>query len=424
MVKKLYTALILIPILLIPLNTQNLVEEDPDKLGFNLHRMQRIDNIIQQAVKNGEIPGAVALIARNGKIAYHKSFGYSDIQSKKKMNLNSIFRIASMTKAITSVGIMILYERGYLCLNDPISKYLPEFKSQYIIEKNGINRNGAKKKYSKNEIKIIDLLNHSSGISYPFIKNNLQKIYKEAGIIDGLTEKKIYLKDQMKLLSTLPLMFKPGSKYQYGLNSDVLGYLCQVISKKSLDKFFETEIFKPLGMKDTHFYLPIHKKNRLVKLYSWVKNKGLVLSKGDESDIKLDNPNYPVTGARTYFSGGAGLSSTAIDYAKFIQMLLNKGKFGNTQIISRKSVELMSTPRIDWDNDNIADFGFGFYIVTNIAKEGNISSKGAYGWSGAFYTYFWIDPKENLITIFMSQLRPNKTKIAKKFKIMVYQALK
>ncbi len=415
---------LLILALFVPILTQNFEKGDPEDLGFIEGRLNRVDLVIKQAIKNGEIPGAVALIARKGKIVYHKSFGYADLKSKKKMENNAIFRIASMSKAITSVGVMILYERGYFTLQDPVSKYIPEFKNSRIIEKIGKKGKLLKTKPSKKEIKIIDLLTHSSGISYAFIKNKMQIVYKAAGVIDGLTKKKVFLKDQIKLLSTLPLMFEPGSKFQYGLSTDVLGYLIQVVSGKPLDTFLTDEIFTPLKMEDTYFYLPEHKKKRLVTLYSWKKSKGLIAARDDESDLKMDNPDYPKEGAKTYFSGGAGLSSTAIDYARFIQMLLNDGELSGVRIISRKSVELMRTPRIDWDNDKIADFGFGFYIINDIAKEGILGSNGTYSWGGAFYTLFWIDPRENLIAVFMTQLRPNQTDIGDKFKTMVYQSLK
>jgi len=363
------------------------------------------------------------LIARNGKIAYHKSFGYADVESKKEMDKNSIFRIASMTKAITTVGVMVLYERGYFMLNDPISKYLPEFKSPNILVEVDTLGNVVKTVPSKREIKIIDLLTHTSGISHPFIKNVLQKVYKKDGIIDGITSKEMRLKSQMTRLSTLPLLFEPGSKYQYGLNIDILGYLCEVISGKSLDRFLSDEIFVPLKMLDTHFYIANNKQHRLVTLYSWLDEKGLVVSKGDESNIKMDNPNFPIEGAKSYFSGGAGLSSTAYDYGRFIQMLLNNGELEGARIIGRKTVELMRRAKIDRNDDGEPDFGLGFRVIKDIAIGGELGSDGAYSWGGAFYTSFWIDPQENLIGVFMSQLRPSNTGVSQKFRTLVYQSL-
>lgn len=404
-------------------NTQSFEEVNPSDVGFIEERLSRIDSIITKSINNGEIPGAVALVARNGKIAYYKSFGYTDVEAQKKIGKNSIFRIASMTKAITTVGVMVLHERGQFMLNDPISKYIPEFEKPKILVEIDSLGNVVKTDTSKKEIRIIDLLTHSSGLSYPFVKNDLQKVYKDAGIIDGMTSKEIILESQMKLLATLPVLFEPGSKFQYGLSIDLLGYLCEVISGKSFDRFLNDEIFLPLKMHDTYFYIPNQKRDRLVTVYSWIDGKGLTVSKGDESTIKLDNPNYPIDGASSYFSGGAGLSSTAYDYGRFIQMLLNNGELEEARIISRKSVELMRRSRIDWDNDGRPEFGFGFYVINDIAKEGELGSDGSYSWGGAFYTSYWIDPQENLIGVFMSQLRPSKTDVSKKFRSLVYQAL-
>lgn len=421
--KRVYIVFVLCFILVQSVRAQSFKETRPANVGFIAERLSRIDSTIIKSVNNGEIPGAVALIARNGKIAYHKSFGYADVDSKKEMDKNSIFRIASMTKAITTVGIMVLYERGYFMLNDPISKYLPEFKSPNILVEVDTLGNVVKTVPSKREIKIIDLLTHTSGISYPFIKNDLQKVYKKDGIIDGVTSNEMRLKSQVTRLSTLPLLFEPGSKYQYGLNIDILGYLCEVISGKSLDRFLSDEIFVPLKMLDTHFYIPNNKQHRLVTLYSWLDEKGLVVSKGDESSIKMDNPNYPIEGAKSYFSGGAGLSSTAYDYGRFIQMLLDNGELEGARIISRKTVELMRRAKIDRNDDGEPDFGLGFRVIKDIAKDGELGSDGAYSWGGAFYTSYWIDPQENLIGVFMSQLRPRNTRVSQKFRTLVYQSL-
>ena len=318
---------------------------------------------------------------------------------------------------------MILYERGHFLLNDRLSKFLPEFKEPQILVELDTLENGIITEPSKKEIRIIDLLTHSSGISYPFIKNDLQQIYRDAGIIDGLTAKDMVLKNQMAKLAEQPLLFEPGSKYHYGLSTDLLGYLCEVISGKPLDRFFSEEIFTPLKMHDTHFYLPEDKQQRLVILYSWQDAEGLVVSKGDESSIIMDNPNYPVEGAKRYFSGGAGLSSTVYDYARFIQMLLNDGELEGARIISRKSVELMRRGRVDSNDDGIAEIGLGFFVINDIAQFGEVGSDGAYAWGGAFYTSYWIDPAESLIGVFMSQARPAKTNIGNKFRTLVYQAL-
>ena len=413
-------------LLLLAANTAwaQFAESDPlDSTGFVQERLGKIDAVINAEIASGKIPGAVALVARNGKIAYFKSFGFADIDAQTPMQKDSIFRLASMTKAITSVGAMILYERGLFQLNDPVSKYIPEFADMQVVSEMDANGDVSATVPAAAQIKIIDLFTHSSGISYPFASNNVQKSYVDAGVIDGMTSRDITLADQMKLLATQPLLFEPGSGYVYGLGLDLLGYLIEVVSGKPLDQFFTEEIFTPLNMQDSYFYLPNSKSDRLVTLYAEVGEEGLTVSRGHESNIILDNPRYPAGEIHSYFSGGAGVSSTAFDYSRFIQMLLNNGELDGSRILSRKSVDLMQSPRIDSSGDQIPDFGLGFEVIVDPAKAGELGSIGSYSWSGAFLTSYWIDPSENLIAVFMSQVRPSQSDIRAKFNTMVYQAL-
>jgi len=388
------------------------------KTGFIAERLDRIDVAIEAEIAAGELPGAVALIVLDGKTVYHKSFGYEDIASQTLMKEDSIFRIASMSKAITTVGVMQLYEQGLFLLNDPLSKYIPAFSNVRVLVSADKDGTILETRPAEREIRIIDLLTHSAGISYPFIESPLQSVYKQHGIIDGLTEKDLTLAAQMERLAEMPLLFDPGSAWAYGLNTDVLGYLIEVVSGKPLDRYFAEEIFAPLAMEDSYFYVPAEKAERLVTLYADVD--GLQVAAGDESEIYLDNPNYPVEGAQTYFSGGAGLSSTAEDYARFVEMLLNDGELDGVRLLGRKSVELMRTPRIDWDGDGDADFGLGFEVI-DIA--GELGSPGAYRWGGAFFTSYWIDPEERLVAVFMSQVRPANSDFRVRFSNLVYQAL-
>ena len=394
-----------------------------DSVGFDQERLGRIDSVIMAEIETGKIPGAVALISKGGKLAYFKSFGFSDIQARKEMKIDNIFRLASMTKAITSVGIMILYERGLFQLNDPVSNYIPEFSEMEVVS--AVDSDGlvSSTVSANTPIRIVDLLTHCSGISYPFAISDVQRSYVNAGVIDGLTGRSIVLSDQMKLLASQPLLFEPGSDYEYGLSTDVLGYLIEVVSGKPLDRFFSSEILTPLGMQDTYFYLPEAKAERLVTLYAENDRGELVVSRGSESNIRLDDPEYPVSDSQTYFSGGAGLSSTAFDYALFLQMLLNEGELDGSRILSRKSVELMRSPRVDTNDDGVADFGLGFDVTVDLGMTGELGSVGNYEWSGAFQTSYWIDPEEQLFAIFMSQVRPSQSDIRAKFKTMVYQAL-
>lgn len=395
--------------------------EFSDTDGFDGERLERIDTAINAEIADGNIAGAVALIVRDGDVVYHKSFGFADIESGKPMQTDSIFRIASMTKAITSVAVMILYERGYFQLNDPVADFIPAFANPRVAVSYDEHGTVTETRPAAREIRIIDLLSHSSGISYGFIDQPLQRSYIAAGVIDGVTAKSIKLADVMRQLAGQPLLFDPGSRFAYGLNTDLLGYLVEVVSRKPLDQFFQEEIFSPLGMRDTHFYLPASKADRLVTLYAYVDE--LRVSDGTEADIKLDNPRYPVEGAKSYFSGGAGLSSTALDYGRFITMLLNEGELDGRRVLSRKSVELMRAARIDRDGDGDADFGLGFEVINDLGAYGELGTAGAYSWGGAFNTSYWIDPAERLVGVFMSQSRPTETDISARYQTLVYQAL-
>ena len=416
-------AAVVVMILVAALALTQIAMRDDDGSGVIVDRLGRIDSAINAEIETGGIAGAVALIVRNGEVVYHKSFGLADIESKASMQTDSIFRIASMTKAITSVAAMVLYEQGHFQLNDPVAKFLPEFAQMSVIS--GVDEEGhvTTTVPAVRPIKIIDLMTHASGIGYPFIPSKVQRSYHDAGLIDGLTVRDLKLASQMKVLAIQPLLFEPGSAFAYGLSTDVLGYLVEVISGKPLDQFLSDEIFDPMGMNDTYFYLPEEKAGRLVTLYNEVDNVGLVAHEGSGTDLEVNDALYPVIGAKTYFSGGAGLSSTAHDYALFLQMLLNDGELDGVRILGRKSVELMRTGRVDWDGDDVPDFGLGFAVVSDVGRNGELASPGAYAWGGAFDTSYWIDPHEDLIGVYMSQARPTSSDLSARFKTLVYQAL-
>jgi CubicO group peptidase (beta-lactamase class C family) len=420
--KAIATIVVLVLIAAVAL-TQIAVRDKDVEPGLITERLARIDASINREVDAGKIAGAVALIVKDGEMVYHKSFGFADMDSQAPMRTDSIFRIASMSKAITTVGAMMLYEQGRFQLNDPLAKYIPEFASMSVIA--GMDDEGriTETAPAMQPIRIIDLMTHASGIGYPFIPSKVQKTYRDAGLIDGLTVKDLELASQMKLLAEQPLMFEPGSAFAYGLSTDVLGYLIEVVSGRSLDDFFAEEIFEPLRMTDTYFYLPEDKAERLVTLYNHVDGVGLVEHEGSGTDIEVNDALYPIIGAKSYFSGGAGLSSTAQDYARFLQMLLNDGELDGTRILGRKSVELMRTGRVDWDGDSIPDFGLGFAVVSDLGRRGELASVGSYAWGGAFDTSYWIDPSERLIGVYMSQARPTGSDMRNRFSTLVYQAL-
>lgn len=396
---------------------------DPISVGFSPTRLQRIDDAIDREVRENRIPGAVVLIARNGAIAYQKSFGFADVAAEKLMQNDAIFRIASMTKVITTVGVMILYERGNFLLSDPVAKFLPDFANPKVVSEIGENGEILQTRSATSEIRIIDLLTHTSGIGYPFIPSSVSRTYVDAGIIDGLTSQAVTLESNIKRLADQPLLFDPATGFAYGLSTDVLGRLIEVVSGNSLGQFFEDEILTPLGMVDTHFYLPDSKRDRLVVLYADADGNGITPAHGDDVDLLSDSPNYPIEGARAYFSGGAGLSSTAADYAMFLQMLLSNGELSGKRILSRKSVELMRVSRVDRDGDGDTDMGFGFNVVDSVDQHSELASPGRYSWGGAFYTYYWVDPQECMIGIFLSQLRPTRSNIRDIVGVLMYQAL-
>ena len=390
--------------------------------GFHSERLASIDAVIDAEIDAGKIAGAVALVARNGTIAYHKSFGYADLDSRTPMRNDAIFRIASMTKAVTSVGVMILYERGHFLLNDPVSRFIPEFAEPEVAVAFDEDGNVTETRPASREISILDLLSHSSGITYKFLGDALGRSYEKADVIEGLTVRDVTLEQGMRRLATQPLLFDPGDGFAYGLNTDLLGYLIEVVSGMPLDEFFAKEIFMPLGMTDTYFYLPDEKADRLVTLYAEVDGQ-LRVSNGTEADIKLDNPRYPVEGAKSYFSGGAGLSSTTLDYFRFVQMLANNGELDGRRVLSRKSVQLMRAPRLDLPWTAGASFGLGFTVIDDLGVYGELGSEGTYSWGGAFNTSYWIDPEEQLVGVIMTQVRPYTSDITSRFKVLVYQAL-
>jgi len=389
--------------------------------GFVDARLDRIDAAIAAEVEAGRIPGAVALVSRKGETVYHKSFGFADIEAQKPMRNDSIFRIASMTKAVTTVGVMQLYERGLFQLNDPISKYIPAFANPQVMVSADDEGVVTETRDASREIRIVDLLTHSSGMGYPFIPSPIQKTYVTNGIIDGLTDQDERLALQMAMLAEQPLLFDPGSRWNYGLSTDVLGYLIEVVSGRPLNEYFRHEIFLPLEMHDTYFYLPTDRHDRLVALYADVDGK--LVPYTDDAFTDLGNINYPIAGAMTYYSGGAGLSSTSSDYARFVAMLLNEGELDGKQLLGRKSVELMRTPRVDMNGDGVVEFGLGFQVIDDIGANGELGSNGVYSWGGAFNTSYWIDPKEEMFGVIMTQIRPTKSDITSRFKTLVYQAL-
>jgi len=389
----------------------------PSSVKVSAERLGRIDKMLQQNIDSGWIAGAVGFIARDGKIIYNKSFGVSDLETKSPMHTDDIFRIASQTKAITSVAVMMLFEEGKFLLDDPISKYIPEFAHPTVIDKFNEKDVSYSTIPAKREITIRDLLTHTSGIDYAGIgSKNMRAIYFKADISGKFGSDKMVLGDKIKALGKLPLVHQPGERFTYGLNVDVLGYLVEVLSKESLDHYFHKHIFEPLGMTDTYFYLPSSKFNRLVKVNTEDKNHHII-------ELAEDSINYPLVKG-TYYSGGAGLSSTVKDYGIFLQMLLNKGEYNGKRLLSRRTVELITSNQIGDLFLGRDKFGLGFEITTADGQAKLGISEGSFSWGGYFGTIYWADPKERLVCLMFIQQNPlSHPAVQDKFRALVYQAL-
>ncbi len=379
-----------------------LSEALPESVGMSSDRLARIDSMIIQAISAEKIPGAVALVARHGKIIYYRAFGKADNQSARLMAPDDIFRIASQTKAITATAVMILWEEAGFRLDDPISKYIPEFKNPQVLKDFNYKDTTYTTVPASSEITIRELLTHTSGIGYGAIDGDerFRMIYHKAGIIDAFTTADVTLKENIRKLAKMPLHHNPGEQFTYSEGLDVLGYLIEVISGIPFDVFLRTRIFDPLGMDDTWFYLPESKAGRLVSVQqpedgSWTRFP----------DTFYD-VNYPVTGAKKYFAGGAGLSSTAKDYATFLQMYLNGGELNGRRILSRTTIEaIMSNQNHKvWGEDAESYYGLAFSVTTKRGQDkGGNGSVGTFRWGGYFNTSYFADPKEDLIGVLMKQ---------------------
>lgn len=383
---------------------QDLPLTKPEVVGLSSERLERIGTAVQRTIDAKRVAGAVTLVSRRGHLVWLKAQGLADREAGKPMRTDAMFRICSMTKPITTVAVMMLYEEGKFMLGDPISQYLPEFKNQRVFVKPATGPGYTIP--ATNEITILDLLRHTSGITYNW-NEKLGPMYTQANVAHGLLPYDGTIEDSVKRLAAQPLLFNPREKWEYGLSLDVLGRLVEVVSGMPLDEFFRTRIFEPLGMKDTYFYPPEAKLDRLATAYTYYADKGL--NRFPNTPITEGSftysADYPYRGPKKLFSGGAGLVSTAADYARFCQMMLDEGRVGNTHLLSRKSIELMTHDQLGKISPDMA-FGLGFGVegVKGLLHE--LGTPGEYNWGGFFYTGFSVDPKEQMIVIFMAQLHP------------------
>ncbi len=383
---------------------QDFAAAKPESVGLSSERLDRISGAVQRDIDDKRIAGAVTLVIRHNKVAWFKAQGMMDREAAKPMPTDALFRICSMTKPITTVAAMMLYEEGKFLLEDPVSKYLPEFKNAKVFVKPATGE-----PYTipaAKEITIKDLMRHTSGITYQW-NETLGPMYEKANVASGLLQYDGTIGDSVKNLAGLPLLFNPGQRFEYSLGVDVLGRLVEVVSGKPLDEFFRTRIFEPLGMKDSYFFPPDNKVGRLATAYTYYADKGL--NRFPDTPITegpfVYSADYPTRGPKKLFSGGAGLVSSAMDYARFCQMMLDEGKVGNTRLLSRKTVELMTHDQLGKIGPD-EGFGLGFGIEGVKTPLSELGSPGSFSWGGFFYTAFSVDPKEQMIVIFMAQLHP------------------
>ncbi|HKW48718.1 MAG TPA: serine hydrolase domain-containing protein [Gemmatimonadaceae bacterium] len=391
------------------------------RYGFDVVRLTRIDSTLQGAVDRGEIGGAVALVLRDGQTVYEGAFGWADREADRRMTTDAIFRIASQTKALTSVAAMSLVEEGKLSLNDPVSKFIPEFEHTTVATRVDTGRAIVP---ARRRITIRDLLTHTAGISYG-VDSLVGPLYAAAGLGPAAgwgwytADKKEPICITMQRLASLPFVAQPGARFVYGYNTDILGCVVERVTGAPLDEVIRTRITGPLGMKDTYFFLPKDKRDRLAAVYA----SGADMKATRAPDGPRGQGDY-VEGPRRNFSGGAGLLSTARDYSRFLQMLLNGGTLDGVRILGPRTVALMTTNQTDTLYSRTGEgFGLGFSIVERPGAAGRIESVGTFGWGGAYGSNYNVDPKEHLVLVFMIQQLPNHTDVAAKFPMLVYQAL-
>ena len=383
--------------------------------SFSTSRLARIDSTMTRLVAEKKVPGVVAMIVKDGRVVYHKAFGVRDLDSKAPQRIDDIFRIFSQTKAVTSLAAMLLWEEGKFSLDDPVEKFIPEFKEPTVLTKFNKADSTYEAKKAQRRITIRQLFTHSSGIDYASIgSEEFRAIYAKADV-PAVGREGDKLGDKMRALGKLPLAHEPGERFTYSLSIDLLGYLVELWSGMPLDRFMRTRIFEPLKMHDTWFELPRDKHTRLVALHE--ENDAMLKVMRDTSEGV--NPNYPVR-PTTYFAGGAGLSSTTADYARFLQMFLNGGELDGVRLLSRKTVELIlqdHIPRL------ATKHGLGFALETSETDYRTVLTEGSYYWGGAANTTYWVDPKERLVGLVYTNVLGSTVPLGDLFKTLVYSAM-
>lgn len=406
----LFAFTLLVTVLGAPAAASSVLMTTPESVGMSSERLRRINAHLSRYIDEGKLSGIVSLVSRHGKVVHFEKFGKRDVEDNKPMERDTLVRIYSMTKPIIATALMMLHEEGKFQLNEPLSKYIPEFKNLKVWE-NGQEVEAARR------LTIQHLLTHTGGFTYGIFGNTeIDKRYKKAGV---LREKN--LKEMIDHLSEIPLMNHPGDKWHYSVSVDIQGYLVEVLSGRPLNQFLRERIFKPLGMNDTFFQVPTDKAERFAANYRFNRSEGRMNLTDAPGQSKYVRPV-------TFFSGGGGLVSTAEDYWRFSQMLLNGGKLDDIRVLGRKTVELMSTDHLpaalaEPDPNSTFGFGLGFQVIKDVPSTGAPGSVGDYSWGGAAGTIFWIDPEEDLIAVVMIQLMSSPYNLRREMKSLIYQAL-
>jgi CubicO group peptidase (beta-lactamase class C family) len=411
-----------------PLSAQSLVRARAEEVGMSSERLARLQPTLQRYVQRGEIAGVVTLVIRNGKVVALDSAGKADLEADEPMRSSTIFRVASMSKPVTSAAVLLLYEEGKLALNDPVSKYLPAFANMQVVIPDATDSSRSTLVPARRQITIRDLLTHRAGFSYGFSNAGpVGNAYRKAGVADGVAADELTLAENIERLARQPLVHEPGSRYHYSLGLDVAGRVVEVVSGQTLDAFMRERIFEPLGMKDTHFWVPDEKIVRIAVPYTLPAGQRLRPIRNPEAFGIAIMGGAGSRGSRN-FSGGAGIYSTVTDYALFLQMLLNSGQLDGVRVLSPKIVELMTANHTaDLATNSVGagvGYGLGFTVVTDVGAFGAPSTPGSYSHGGIYGTTAWVDPSEGLVAVMLIQRYPTTgLTVGNAVRGVVYQAI-
>ncbi|MDA1028304.1 MAG: serine hydrolase [Bacteroidetes bacterium] len=400
-----------------PSFAQELQRGNPDQEGISAERLIKLRVALDEFVKEGQLPGTVMLILKNGKVVFEHVNGMRDMESKDPMSSATLFRIASQSKAIISAGILLLQEDGKLSVTAPVSRYLPEFaKTTVAVVKDDLVEVVA----AKRQITVRDLLTHTAGIGYGY--GPAAKDWKDAEIQGWyFAHRNEPIRETVRRMAALPMDRQPGEEFVYGYNTDILGAVIEVVSGQPLNQFLQERIFDPLGMKDTHFYVPAEKVNRLAVVYNLEDQK---LKRAPDASIMNGQGEY-ASGPMKSYSGGAGLISTAADYARFLQMILNGGSTGGKLILGPVSVKSMLSDHIGHlGRTNGTGFGLGFQVITDVGDFGQLSTKGEFSWGGAYHSTYFVSPEYNMVVVYFTQVIPAPgLRDHEKLRLLTYQAI-